>query len=90
MVRPPAAGIVVGSVAMSAEPVDVTSTSPLEDIAAQHVCVAGAPGPYATAPTSALGDTLEAQFERGEPLEPLVVFELLDRVVRAEAAAERR
>jgi hypothetical protein len=67
---------------MSAQPIEHDDRLAL--IAGDNVCVQPAPGPYAAVPTSVLGDTLEAQYERGEPLEPLVVFELLDRLVRAE------
>ena len=66
---------------MSAEPV----ASPI--LLHQHTSAASGTTPYAEVDTSVLADSLEAQYDRGEALDPEMVFELVDRLVVAEGRA---
>jgi hypothetical protein len=52
-----------------------TSTTPTEAMATYFALDSN---PYAEVPTTILADTLEAQHDRGEPLNPEMVFEVVD------------
>jgi hypothetical protein len=59
----------------------------LSTVAHRHTSVALDANPYAEVPTSILADSLEAQQDRGEPLNADMVFALVDRLVVAEGLA---
>jgi hypothetical protein len=65
---------------MSAQPV----ASP---VVHEHTSATLSAAPYAGVETSVLADSLEAQYDRGEALDPDMVFELVDRLVVAEGRA---
>jgi hypothetical protein len=53
----------------------------------RHTSAVSSAASYAGVSTSALADSLEAQYDRGEALDPDMVFELVDRLVVAEGRA---
>ena len=67
---------------MSAQPI---AADRLDEWARQSTWALDGPrNPYADTPTEVLVDSLEAQYDRGEPFSPEMVFEALNRLIDAD------
>jgi hypothetical protein len=71
---------------MSAQPITHVG---IEENAEQSDWIVRNPNPYADVPTGVLVDTLEGQWERGEPFSPEFVFEALNRALAADELRAR-
>jgi hypothetical protein len=71
---------------MSAQPIAPTD---LDAMVEQSTWVVYGRNPYADTPTEVLADTIEGQWERGEPFTPEIVFEALNRAFDADELRAR-